>query len=147
MGQHFLFWTWDFYNEHEDQEWKDENNDGQYEWVNTPYGNTDEQIKYRWESYCREHGVKVIVTKLTTVTPKKYYKFRRHGYLTLSASNYKLTNDSGTVSTYERGHTMTITGVTEDQKKYIVSSWGKRYYFDPADVNGYLYYYIIKYKK
>lgn len=147
MGYRFLFWTWDFHNKHEDHEWKDENNDGKSEWVHKPYGNSDEQIKYRWETYCREHGVKVNVTRINSVTPKKYYKIRQYGYLTLSASNYKLIDENGNVSDRERGHTMTITDVTKDQKKYIVSSWGKRYYFDLADAKGYLYYYIIKYKK
>ena len=147
-GQKLLFWTFDHYNENEDREWKDENNDGTYEWVNKPYGNTDEMIKYRWESYCKEHGVDVQIFTSKLINTKNYYRHRKHGYITISAADFQLTDDTCNTSSPERGHAMTITGVTEDKKKFIVSSWGQRYYIDPKnDIKGRLHYRIVKYKK
>ncbi len=145
-GGRFLFWTWDFYSKNEDQIWKDADKDGKYEWVDRPFGNNEPQLKYRWESYCKEYGIKVKVSLFSTVTPKNFHTYRKKGYVSVLARNYKITDDKGNVSSSEGGHYMTITGVTEDKKKYIVSSWGKRYYLDPSDVKGYIGYQIVKYK-
>ena len=144
----FLFWKIDYYNKNEDREWKDEDNDGIFEWVNKPYGNTDETIKYRWESYCKEHGVKVQIARSDVITPQNYYRYRKHGYITVSVADYQMIDDDGEISSSKNGHAMVITGVTEDKKQYIVSSWGKRYYLDPAkDVKGRIHYRIVTYKK
>lgn len=145
-GSRFLFWTFDFYSKNEDRVWKDENKDGKYEWVNLPYGNTEEQLQYRWKSFCKDYRIKVKFTLSTTITPKEYHKYRKKGYITVNARDFKMTDDNGVISTVKGGHYMTITDVTEDEKKYVVSSWGKRYYLDPKDVKEYIGYMIVKYK-
>lgn len=145
-GGRFLFWTWDFYSKNEDRIWKDADKDGTYKWVDRPFGNNELQLKYRWESYCKEYGIKAKVSIVTAVTPKNYPTYRKKGYVSALARNYRIVDDHGNISDSEGGHYMTITGVTEDRKKYIVSSWGKRYYLDPKEVEGYLGYQIVKYK-
>ena len=43
-------------------------------------------------------------------------------------------DDSGNVSTLGGGHFVTITGITDDGR-YIVSSWGEKYYINPAQAS------------
>ena len=45
-------------------------------------------------------------------------------------SGTEMYNDAGKTSTLDGGHYVTVTGITEDGR-YIVSSWGKKYYIDP----------------
>ena len=144
-GGRFLFWTWDFYVKNEDRVWKKNEKDGKYGWEDKPFGNNEQQLIYRWKSYCKEHGIRVKIRIATTITPKKFYRYREKGYISVLARNYKIIDDYGNISESKGGHYMTITDVTEDKKKYIVSSWGKRYYLDPKDVKGYLGYQIVKY--
>ncbi len=146
-GGRFLFWTWDFYSKNEDRLWKDADKDGKYEWVDRPFGNIEAQLKYRWETYCKSFGVRTKVSLISTITPKNYYTYRKKGYVSVLARNYTMTDDKGAVTSINGGHYMSITGVTDDKKKYVVSSWGKRYYLDPKDVKGYLGYQLVKYKR
>ena len=39
--------------------------------------------------------------------------------------------DSGSTTTLDGGHYVTITGIADDGR-YIVSSWGEKYYIDPT---------------
>lgn len=145
-GGRFLFWTWDFYSKNEDRIWKKSDKDGKYDWVDKPYGNNEAQLVYRWESYCKDYGIRAKVRIYTAITPKNFYTYRKKGYISVLARNYKIVDDNGKEDASKGGHYMTITGVTEDKKKYIVSSWGKRYYLDPKDVKGYLGYQMVTYK-
>lgn len=145
-GGRFLFWTWDFYTKNEDRIWKDEDKDGKYEWIDRPFGNIEAQLKYRWETYCKSFGIRAKVSLISAVTPKNYHTYRKKGFVSVLARNYKMTNDKGAVTSITGGHYMSITGVTEDKKKYVVSSWGGRYYLDPKDVKGYLGYQLVTYK-
>ena len=146
-GGRFLFWTWDFYTKNEDRVWKKNEKDGKYGWVDKPYGNNEAQLIYRWESYCREYGIRAKVRIYTAITPKNFYKYRKKGYISVLARHYKIVDDKGNENKSDGGHYMTITGVTDDQKRYVVSSWGKRYYLNPKDVKGYLGYQLVTYKQ
>ena len=97
-------------------------------------------------SYCKEHGIRVKVRIYTAITPKNFHRYRKKGYISVLARNYKIVDDNGKVDASTGGHYMTITDVTEDKKRYVVSSWGKRYYLDPKDVKGYLGYQMVRYK-
>ena len=46
----------------------------------------------------------------------------------------EMRDDSGNVSTLGGGHYVTITGITDDGR-YIVSSWGGKYYIDPSQAS------------
>ena len=58
----------------------------------------------------------------------------------IGVSDFDLYNESGEqVSHCDEAHFMTITGVTEDGR-YIVSSWGEKYYIKPNELNGQIQY-------
>lgn len=146
-GGRFLFFTWDIYAENEDRVWSDGDNDGKFEWMEKPFGNNELQMKYRWESYCKEYGISCKVTINRLVTPKNYSSFASKGAVSVLCSNFTLYNDKKQSTHVKNGHFMTITGVTKDETKYIVSSWGEKYYLDPKDIKGFRYYQMITYRK
>ena len=54
----------------------------------------------------------------------------------IAVGGFNLYNENGTrAATDVGGHWMTITGTTDDGR-YIVSSWGKRYYLNPSELSG-----------
>lgn len=145
-GGRFLFFTWDIYAKNEDRIWTDEDKDGTYEWKDKPYGNNELQMKYRWETYCKEHEIDADVDINKLVTPRNYEKYAKRGSVSILCSNFTLHSDNGKTQHIKGGHFMTITG-TVDDKCYIVSSWGKKYYLNPKDIKGFVYYQVIRYKK
>lgn len=146
IGGKFLFYTWDTYVENEDRIWCDEDKDGKFEWKDKPFGNNEVQMKYRWETYCKKHGIDTMVEINKVITPHNYEKHAKRGSVSILCSNFTLHSDNGKTTHIKNGHFMTITGVVDD-KKYIVSSWGDKYYLDPKDIKGFKYYQVIRYKK
>lgn len=146
IGGRFLFFTWDTVVENEDRVWVDDDKDGKFEWKDKPFGNNEVQMKYRWETYCKRHGIDVKVEINQMITPKNYMKYAKKGSVCILCSKFTIYNQDGKSTEVKNGHFMTITGVTEDMK-YIVSSWGKRYTLDPKDIQGFKYYQVIRYKK
>ena len=75
------------------------------------------------------------------MTVDNFSRLAEDGYVVLNFFNGPLQDINGdTVQYINGGHAMTITGTTSDGR-YIVSSWGRKYYIDPSEgqVN-YLYY-------
>jgi hypothetical protein len=133
----------------EDFEYNDDT--GEYEEVGK--GTTQEDREYRWEMYCKDHNVEVDVTNNVEVTPENYNEISKDGDVVISAGYFDLIDEKGNVHHYDGGHAMTVTGVTEDGK-YIVSSWGEKYYLDPdtqyfmsedSDDNYYRNFQVVKY--
>ena len=53
----------------------------------------------------------------------------------IATESFNLYNENGkAVAKDVESHWMTITGVTKDGR-YIVSSWGKRYYLNPSELS------------
>ena len=146
IGGRFLFFTWDTLVENEDRIWSDDDKNGKFEWKDKPFGNNEVQMKYRWETYCRRHGIDVKIDINQVISPKNYEKFARKGTVIILCSKFTIYNEEQKPTEVKNGHFMTITGVTNDNK-YIVSSWGKRYTLDPKDIKGFKYYQVIRYKK
>lgn len=146
IGGRFLFFTWDTIVKNEDRIWCDDDKDGKFEWKDKPFGNNEVQMKYRWETYCRRHGIKAKVEISQMITPKNYHKYTKKGSVCILCSNFTLCNTEQKETYIKNGHFMTITGVTEDDK-YIVSSWGKQYTLNPKDIKGFVYYQVIRYKR
>lgn len=144
-GGRFLFFTWDIYNEDEDVIWVFDEKERRIKPISKPHGNHELQMQYRWESYCREHGVEVKVDINRLVKPSNYEKYAKKGSVSILCSNFKLYNAQGEESHVKNGHYMTITGVEDE--KYIVSSWGKRFTLNPKDIKGFKYYQVIRYSK
>lgn len=145
-GGRFLFFTWDIYAENEDRIWSDSDKNGTFEWTEKPYGNNELQMKYRWESYCKEHNIrcKVMINKL--VTPENFASYAEKGSVSILCSDFTVYNTDDKPTHIKGGHFMTITDITPDEKRYIVSSWGKKHYLNPKDIKGFRYYQVIAYK-
>ena len=145
-GGRYLFFTWDIYIEKEDFVWKDEDKDGKFEWTEKPFGNNELQMKYRWETYCKEHGIKSTVHCYPVIRPHYFYKYAAKGYVSVLCSDFTMTNDKKQTTHVKNGHFMSITDITGDERKFVVSSWGEKYYLDPKDIKGFCYYQVITYK-
>ena len=84
-----------------------------------------------WEDYLAEHGIDVNVECYIDVTTDNYNDIADKGQIIVAIEPCILEDEAGnTVFKANGGHAMTVTGVTEDGR-FIVSSWGKRYYIDP----------------
>lgn len=146
IGGTFLFFSWDQVVENEDRVWVDDDKDGKFEWKDKPFGNNEAQMKYRWETYCKKHGIDTTVEINKTITPRSFEKHARRGSVSILCSNFTLYDEAGKPTHIQNGHFMTITGVM-DNKKYIVSSWGDKFYLNPKDIKGFKYYQVIRYKR
>ena len=146
IGGKFLFYTWDTVVENEDRIWCDEDKDGTFQWKDKPFGNNEVQMKYRFETYCKRHGILAKVDINQIVTPKNYKKHANKGSVCILCSKFTLYNDEQKPTEVKNGHYMTITGVTPDDT-YIVSYWGRRYTLNPKDIKGFKYYQVIRYKR
>ncbi|MBQ9984269.1 MAG: hypothetical protein IJP29_06730 [Lachnospiraceae bacterium] len=145
-GIDLLFFTIDYYADKEDMTYGDKDKDGKFEWTEKPFGNNEVQMKYRWETYCKRHGIDVTVKINRVVTPKNFAKHAKNGSVCILCSKFTVYDENKKPTSIKGGHFMIITDVTPD-KKYVVSSWGKRYTLDPKDIKGFLYYQVIRYKK
>ena len=84
-----------------------------------------------WEDFLAEHGIDVNVECYIDVTTDNYNDIADKGQIIVAIEPCILEDEAGnTVFKANGGHAMTVTGVTEDGR-FIVSSWGKRYYIDP----------------
>ncbi len=144
IGGQFLFFTWDRYIEHEDLIWGCNKENGKFEWKERPYGNNAFQMKYRWETYCKQHGIKTKVRINRLVTPRNFEKYVKGGTVSILCNKFTLHKEDGSPVKVKNWHFMTITDVTED-KKYVVSSWGKRYTLNPREIKGLRFYQVIEY--
>lgn len=106
------------------------------------FGATRDQQVYRAERYLHSRGVKVEISG-REVTIGNFREYSENGYVVLDYFNGPLQNKDGSIAqrfTGGEGHAMTITGVTDDGR-YIVSSWGDKYYIDPSQGDcSYVYY-------
>lgn len=108
-------------------------------------GTTVDSRKYRFETYLRGKGVNVDVQNNIDVTPENYQELSQKGSLIIATYPVKITDANGKVHFAKAGHAMTITGITNDGK-WIVSSWGDKYYLDPTDsVFGRIQYQLVTY--
>ena len=68
------------------------------------------------------------------ITVDNYQKLAEKGSVIINYHYGNLYDADGNVVQYiDGGHSMTVTGVTEDGR-YIVSSWGGKYYIDPNEM-------------
>ncbi|MBF2482578.1 hypothetical protein IA817_14915, partial [Listeria seeligeri] len=122
----FLFWQKDTINENEDIS------------VEEGIGTSKPMRKYRFENYMKDHGVDVIGGEgflgLSSINAniENYDKYHDKGAIIISVNPIEMTEVNGEHLITEGGHSMTVTGKTSDGK-LILSSWGRKYYFDPSD--------------
>lgn len=94
-------------------------------------GSSPADREYRLQMYLEEKGVHVDAAP-RDVTPDNFTDVSKEGYVEMSLRNGTLYDEAGRPHSYEGGHAMIVTGVTSDGR-FIVSSWGKKYYVDPKD--------------
>ncbi len=88
----------------------------------------------RTHLYLDEKGLDVKVSTDYPVTLENFKELSKDGYVIISFRYGNLLNEDGSVAQYiNGGHAMVVTGVTADGK-YIVSSWGGKYYIAPDEM-------------
>jgi hypothetical protein len=108
-------------------------------------GVTLSSSEYRIQKYLSDHGVESTVTNYTNgeITVENFYEYAAQGDVQLSFNgDLKMVDANGTV--WQRddvGHRMTITGVEDG--KFVLSSWGEKYYLDPSEVNGTMRFQVV----
>lgn len=103
-------------------------------------GTSYETREYRLNKFLDDKNadVEVSIDYYTSdeITPDNIMNYMDTGqkkYLAISYFYGNLQDESGkTVQEINGGHTMLVTGVTSDGR-YVVSSWGKKYYIDPNE--------------
>lgn len=111
--------------------------------------NTQLEQPNRLDHFTKEHGDTLTAEDVDVsdhpLTEEEFLERTANGeVLELSAHDFSLYNDYGIDVMFGTGggHSMTITGITDDGR-YIVSSWGKEYYFDPDKCDSH---YVHSYK-
>lgn len=102
-------------------------------------------LKYRFESYMSEHGVDVDVEKIDRITPQSFKEISRNAEVIIATIPIDLVEEDGTPYKSEGGHVMKLVEVTEDGR-YVVSSWGKKYYLNMNKKYNEFHVRTIKYK-
>lgn len=99
-----------------------------------------DQRKYRLGLYLKEKGAKMNVTAKDNVNIvpeiESFREISEESHVVVNAFNVNLEDEDGSLATEKKlsGHAMSVTGVTEDGR-YIVSSWGEKYYIDPKKID------------
>ena len=97
-------------------------------------GTTPSSRKYRTSLYLSDKGVEVDIDTNVKVTPENFSQVSNDRYIVIRYHNGNLQYEDGSTAQYiNGGHAMVVTGVTEDGR-YIVSSWGDKYYIDPNEI-------------
>ncbi|BCN30131.1 hypothetical protein [Anaeromicropila herbilytica] len=141
--KNFLFIHWDE---------KDDSEDKYNEKTKVVEGNgtTSEDREYRWERYLENHNIKGKVEDVK-ITIDNYDKYSKKGDVVIAIRPVQLENEFGetVVNDKTNGHAMTVTGVTKDGR-YIVSSWGEKYYVNPDKIenqkDSYFDFQLVSYK-
>ncbi len=140
-----FFFTLEYISKYEDSSRIYDPDTKSYKTDDTPYGNTQKQIKYRWESYCKEYGIDVDVKINCNINFQNYETYAKKGQITLCCRDFIIHDNMGKSTHIKNGHFMTVTGITEHDE-YIVSSWGKKYYLNPKDIKEYLQFQLVVYR-
>ena len=114
------------------------------------YGTTPDSQVYRTQSYMAGKSMAVKIKAGEKVTTENYAEYAKNGYVVLNYHSGNLEDENGkTIQKIgaDEGHSMTVTGVTEDGR-FIVSSWGRQMYLKPNDATEFVYYqYSMNIKK
>ncbi|BCN31499.1 hypothetical protein [Anaeromicropila herbilytica] len=134
----FLFFYWDHMDNDEDQS----NTKGD--------GTTMDSREYRWEMYMKDHGIDVDVQSDVQITLENYSEYSKKVDIIIAIRPITLENELGDIVRNDAGgHAMTVTGITDDLR-FIVSSWGRKYYVNPEYFknleDGYNNFQVVKYK-
>ena len=96
-----------------------------------PNGTVDDSRAHIVEHFLRDKGVDVETEANADVTPGEISE--NGGYVILGYRHGNMYDENGNRYYIDGGHAITVTGITEDGR-YIVSSWGEKYYINPSDI-------------
>ena len=98
-------------------------------------GTTTYSIENRFCHYLDEKGMSYECENVKGLDAGQIKEYINSGKnVNIATESFNLYNENGkAVAKDVESHWMTITGVTEDGR-YIVSSWGKRYYLNPSEL-------------
>ena len=100
-------------------------------------GTTPGEQKYRGEKYLHDHGVDAEIRPNQQITVDNVDHYMEEGSVIINYYYGALENEDGSTAAYiDGGHAMYVTGRTSDGR-FIVSSWGKKYYIDPGKTYAY----------
>ena len=100
----------------------------------TGTGTNPELREYYLEEFMKDRGVNVDMKTNVNVTVDNYQELVDSGkQVLISFHNGNLYDENGSEHPIRGGHSMVVTGVTDDGR-LIVSSWGKKYYIKPDEV-------------
>ena len=108
-------------------------------------GTTDDTIKYRFESYMKDHGIDVEVHNDKAVTPATFKALNQKYDVIVMTQPVKLIKENGEPYISDGGHAMKIIDITPTGK-YVVSSWGKKFFLDPQEDFTLHQYSLVEYK-
>ena len=99
-------------------------------------GTTTYSIENRFRHYLDEKGMSYECESVKGLDAGQIKEYINSGKsVNIATESFNLYNENGkAVAKDVESHWMTITGVTEDGR-YIVSSWGKRYYLNPSELH------------
>ena len=107
----------------------------------------DEAFKNRFERYYKEKKIGLVITGGYEQDMNSIRDALDNGDIVeAGASNFKFQFEDGSYKNFGMeisNHAITITGIAPDGR-YIVSSWGTKYYLDPKDAENFCVH-IIKY--
>ena len=98
------------------------------------HGTVDDSRAHIVEHFLRDKGVDVETEANADVTPENFREISENGgYVILGYRHGNMYDENGNRYYIDGGHAITVTGITEDGR-YIVSSWGEKYYINPSDI-------------
>ena len=96
-------------------------------------GTNPKQRKYYFEQFLKEHGVTAHYETGVNVTVDNYKQIVKSGKTVCINYGYGIIrNENNQPHFINGGHSLVVTGVTDDGK-FIVSSWGDKYILDPNE--------------
>ncbi len=123
------------YNAYKDYDADEDGSRDSYDLKNdsTGYGTTSDTREYYLKRFLNEYGVENEFDKSVNVTPQNYNDIVKSGKQVIINCGYKIMRkEDGSWTYIAGGHSMTVTGVTNDGK-FIVSSWGEKWILDPNE--------------
>lgn len=109
------------------------------------WGTDVRKREWRFESFLKKYGIKADVRSVK-VTPENFEKLSKKGPIIVGIKPEVLYDEQGNQKEQsENGHAMTITGVTGDGR-FVVSSWGEKYFIKPGTYEGHENYQQIRFK-
>lgn len=100
-----------------------------------PGGTVDASRAEIMQRFLEDKGVSVSTEANAEITPENFQEVVENGgHIVLGYRNGNMYDENGNQYYIDGGHAIVVTGVTEDGR-FIVSSWGEKYYINSEDID------------